>query len=79
VSFGASNNLSFGKKIDVVDEAWDAFIDYVGEKKIKTPVTKDNFEEILSKIDKNRGFLHYKTEILRSFQEDSYAWPLVEK
>jgi hypothetical protein len=68
-----------GKKFDVLDEAWDAFIDYVGERKLRTPLTKDQFEEILIVIDKNNRFMQSKKEILYSFQYDSYAWPLVEK
>lgn len=79
-SFSTNNNLFYlGKKIDVVDEAWDAFLDYIGEKKLRTPLTNQQFEEILLIVDKKSEFMNHKNKILHSFQHDSYAWPLVEK
>lgn len=79
-SFNTNNNLFYlGKKIDVVDEAWDAFLDYIGEKKLQTPLTHEKFEEVLKIVDKKNEFVNHKSKILHSFQNDSYAWPLVEK
>ena len=72
--------LSFkGKNVSVLDEAWDVFIDYVGEKNIKTPLTHQQFEEILLIVDRDSRFVRIKDKILHSFQYDSYAWPIVEK
>ncbi len=70
---------SLGKNVCVLDEAWDVFLDYLGEHKITTPLTHRQFEEILLVVDKNNRFVNFKQEILHSFQHDSYAWSIVER
>lgn len=69
------------KDYRLIDEAWDEFADYIGEHKLKTPLTLEQFEKIFNEINKNKNgkYTEMKEFILQSFQYDSYSWPLVER
>ena len=70
---------SCGKNVSVLDEAWDVFIDYMVDHGIKGTITHEQFEEILSIVDREKKFVKFKEQILHSFQYDLGAWPLVEQ
>ena len=73
------NIFSYGKNVRVLDEAWDVFMDYMGENGISNPLTTKQFEEILSIVDRDKRFVKFKEQILHSFQYDTGAWPLVKR
>lgn len=67
------------KNNDIIDDAWDEFSEHIGENKIKTPITLEQFEQIFAKLNQNNKYNNLKDSILKSFRYDSYSWPLVEK
>lgn len=71
--------IKFPKNDKIIDTAWDDFSDYIGENKIETPLTLEEFEQIFLKLNKNGKYTSSKEMILHSFRYDSYAWPLVKR
>ena len=74
-----TNKKRLVKSHKVVDEAWDNFAEYIGENKLTTPLTLKEFENIFNQLNKEGKYTGSKNFILKSFQNDAYAWPLVEK
>lgn len=64
---------------NIIDSAWDDFSDYIGEYDLTTPLKMNQFEEAFSKLNKDGKYTEIKDVILKSFQYDSYLWPLVER
>lgn len=67
------------KDYRVIDEAWDLFSEYIGEQRLKTPLSILQFEMIFDKVAKDEKFRELKSDVLESFRYDSYSWPLVER
>ena len=74
-----SYKIAYGNKEKLLDEAWDFFIEYVVDKNISTPLNFDQFEDVFIVLNKDNKFSLIKNDILYSFQNDSYYWPLVKK
>lgn len=64
---------------ELIDEAWDLFSERIGELKLNTPISVEQFDNLFVYINKSGRFNTLKSEILKSFMYDSYLWPLVKK
>lgn len=67
------------QKDRIIDTAWDEFSDYIGENNLTTPLNVSQFERLFHKLNKDNKYSGMKNFILKSFQYDSYSWPLVER
>lgn len=67
------------RRYEIIDSAWDRFADYIGEYRMKTPISLEEFEQIFLKLNQNGEYTVLKDKILHSFRYDSYSWPLVER